>query len=66
VRLALERVDGVEEVEVSYREALARVRFDPAKTAPERLVEAVNGNTVFRASLREVNPEAPPAAKKTG
>ena len=58
MRLALLRVEGVEKVEVSYRAALARVRYDPAKTTPERLVEAVNRGTVFRAALRGVTPGA--------
>ncbi|GIW40306.1 MAG: hypothetical protein KatS3mg076_0883 [Candidatus Binatia bacterium] len=41
VRVALGRVDGVRKVEVSFEEKAATVVYDPAKTTPEALVEAV-------------------------
>jgi hypothetical protein len=48
--MALLKVEGVAEARVSYRQARAWVRYDPARTTPERLAEAVNRETVFRAS----------------
>ncbi|MGH7526735.1 MAG: heavy-metal-associated domain-containing protein [Gemmatimonadales bacterium] len=38
-RLALRRVPGVYGAEVSYEAAAALVRYDPAQTSPERLIE---------------------------
>lgn len=40
VKMALSRVDGVETVEVSYKERLASVTFDDTKTRVEALTQA--------------------------
>lgn len=40
VRMALERVPGVESAKVDFKTKLAIVAFDPAKTKPEALVKA--------------------------
>ena len=38
-RIALRRAPGVYGAEVSYEAATAGVRYDPARTSPERLIE---------------------------
>jgi copper chaperone CopZ len=43
VKKALTSIDGVANVEVNLAERNARVRFDPSKLSPDRLVAAVNG-----------------------
>lgn len=43
VRKTLTSIDGVSGVEVNLAERNARVRFDPSKLSPDRLVSAVNG-----------------------
>jgi periplasmic mercuric ion binding protein len=40
VRMALERVPGVESAKVDFKTKLATVAFDPTKTKPEALVKA--------------------------
>lgn len=42
VRMALERLDGVESATVSRPEKRAVVRYDPAKVTPGQMVDAVN------------------------
>jgi len=43
VKKALTSIDGVADVEVNLADRNARVRFEPAKLSPDRLVSAVNG-----------------------
>ncbi|MDT8444438.1 MAG: metal-binding (seleno)protein [Desulfuromonadales bacterium] len=50
VKGALSRLDGVEQVDVSYEDRRARVLYDPEKVTPQQLVEAVN-NTGYRANV---------------
>jgi copper chaperone len=54
VAAALERLPGVQKVDVSLEKAQARVEFDDAKTTPDRMV-AVIGQLGFRAKLLEVH-----------
>ena len=41
VKAALQRLDGVLEAKVSYREKKAVIAFDPARVTPEAMVEAI-------------------------
>jgi copper chaperone CopZ len=43
VKKSLTSIAGVGDVEVSLAERNARVRFDPSRLAPDRLVAAING-----------------------
>jgi len=43
VKKTLTAIAGVGDVEVSLAERNARVRFDPSRLAPDRLVAAING-----------------------
>lgn len=43
VKKTLTSIVGVGDVQVSLVEGNARVRFDPSRLAPERLVAAING-----------------------
>ncbi len=45
------KVDGVQEAGADFQKNSAWAKYDPAKTSPEKLVEAVNKNTRFKASL---------------
>lgn len=45
------KVDGVKEAKADYKKDWAWARYDPAKVTPEQLVEAINKNTSFKASL---------------
>ena len=47
------QVDGVEEARADHVKARAWAKYDPSKTTPEKLVEAVNSKTTFQASLPE-------------
>ncbi len=51
VKAALERLDGVEQVDVSYLEKKATVAYDPTKVTPQQLVDAVNA-AGYHAELR--------------
>ena len=42
VRKALERVPGVIEARVEYKEKRARATYDPGKTSPQALAKAVS------------------------
>lgn len=43
VKKTLASIDGVGDVEVNLVERNARIRFDPGRSSPERLVAAING-----------------------
>ncbi|GAB6061882.1 metal-binding (seleno)protein [Deferrisoma palaeochoriense] len=49
VKAALQKVEGVQAAEVSFREKKAVVTYDPARTSQEILIEAVE-STGFRAT----------------
>ena len=53
VKAALENVEGCEEAKADWEKGWAWARYDPSKTSPEKLVEAVNENTAFEAELRK-------------
>lgn len=57
VKGVLKKVEGVLQVEVLFEEKKAVVVYDPARTAPEALVAAVNGTQIFTA--RVVEPVVP-------
>lgn len=52
VKKALSRVDGVQEVEVSYRNLEAIVTFDDATTTVKALTEAT-GNAGYPSSVKQ-------------
>lgn len=43
IKKTLTSIDGVADIEVSLRERRARIRFDPRRLSPDRLVAAING-----------------------
>jgi hypothetical protein len=44
-------VEGVREARVDWQQGKVWIRFDPTKTTPGKLVDAVNAHTSFRAYL---------------
>lgn len=53
VRMALQRVPGVESAKVDFKTKLAVVTFDPAKTKPEALVKATT-DAGYPSTVKEV------------
>ena len=53
VRMALEKVPGVETAKVDFKTKLAVVKFDSAKTKPEALVKAT-ADAGFPSSVNQV------------
>lgn len=49
VKMAAGRVDGVTSVDVSLEERRASVAYDPAKTTPRAIAEAITKGTGFTA-----------------
>ncbi|MBI4474928.1 MAG: hypothetical protein HY646_19830 [Acidobacteria bacterium] len=44
------KVPGVIEAKADHERKWAWAKYDPAKTTPDKLVEAINKNTNFKAS----------------
>lgn len=53
VKKTLTSIAGVGDVQVSLAERNARVRFDPSRLAPDRLVAAINGLGYHAGTLTE-------------
>ncbi|MBI2828752.1 MAG: heavy-metal-associated domain-containing protein [Acidobacteria bacterium] len=49
VKMAAGKLDGVTNVDVSLEENQARVAYDPAKTTPRAIAEAITKGTGFTA-----------------
>ena len=47
------KVEGVKEAKADYQKGAAWAKYDPSKTSPEKLVDAINKSTPFRASLKQ-------------
>ena len=67
------KVDGVKEAKADHQKGSAWAKYDPSKTSPEKLVEAVNKSTPFKASLKGEEAASPsptqitsPEAEKRG
>lgn len=52
IEAMLKRVDGVISAEVSYEEREARVDYEPAKTNPGKIIEAVE-TLGYKATIKE-------------
>jgi copper chaperone CopZ len=52
VEAALVRVDGYKSMTASVAAQEATVTYDPGKTNPEALVDAINEHTDFKASVK--------------
>jgi len=48
----LKKIDGVKDAKADYEKAWAWAKYDPSKTAPEKLAEAINKNTQFSAEVK--------------
>ena len=46
------KVDGVRDVKADAKKKSAWVKYEPAKVTPEKLVDAINKATRFKASLK--------------
>jgi copper chaperone CopZ len=55
VKKTLTAIAGVSDVEVNLAERNARVRFDPSKLSPDRMVSAVNGLGYHASAPEEAN-----------
>ena len=45
------KVEGVEDAKADFEKNWAWAKYEPEKTSPQTLVEAVNENTAFEAKL---------------
>ena len=52
-RIVLERLNGVEEAEVSYEQKLAVVSYDPSKVTPARMIAALKEKLEYSATVVE-------------
>ena len=52
VRAALMKVDGVYDAKADRQKKSAWVKYNTGKTTPEKLVEAINTKTNYKASLK--------------
>lgn len=64
-RVALEKVDGVEEAEASYEAGSAIVRFDPNVTSPTEFIGELTRLTGFTAEVVETREATTPAAERS-
>ena len=46
-------MEGCEEAKADWEKGWAWAKYDPTKTNPEKLANAINENTAFEASLPE-------------
>jgi copper chaperone CopZ len=53
VEAALVRVDGYKSKKADVKAQEVAVTYDPKKTTPEALVQAINANTDFSASVKK-------------
>jgi len=51
VRTAAKTVDGVKEATASYKDGTAEIVYDPAKTTPEAIAQAITQKTGFKAQV---------------
>jgi copper chaperone CopZ len=51
VEKAGRKIDGVTDIKVSHETSKAEVTYEPAKTSPERIAEAITKTTPFRAEV---------------
>ncbi len=54
-RVALKKVDGVDEAQVSYETGSAMVTFDPSITMPETFIAELTRLTGFTAEVAELH-----------
>jgi copper chaperone len=52
VKSAAKKVDGVKEAVVSYDKGVAEVTYDPAKTTPQAIAQAVTERSGFKAEVQ--------------
>lgn len=45
------KLDGVKEAKADHQKNWAWAKYDPGKVSPEKLVDAINQNTSFKAKL---------------
>lgn len=53
VKMAARQVDGVSAIEVSYEDGRADVTFDPAKTTPDAIAQAITKGSGFEAEVQK-------------
>jgi copper chaperone CopZ len=59
VRSAAREVDGVTDVEVSYKEGTAKVTYDASKTTPEVIAKTITERTGFEATPQRARNMSP-------
>ena len=64
VKVQLRKTEGVTAYDVSLEKGEAEVSYDPAKTTPEKIAEAVS-KTGFNASVKGKKDEGSSAARRT-
>ncbi len=53
MRIAAKTVDGVKDATASYKDGTAEIVYDPAKTTPEAIAQAVTQKTGFKAQVHK-------------
>ena len=48
----MKKIDGVKDAKADYEKAWAWAKYDPSKTSPEKLAEAINNTTRFSAEVK--------------
>ena len=51
VKLAAKQIDGVKDAKASYAKGTADVTYDPAKTAPDAIAEAIAQKTGYKTEV---------------
>jgi len=51
VQTVLKRLDGVQDVKVSYKKKKATVSYDPQQVTPEQMIQAINKTGRYQATL---------------
>jgi len=52
VKIQLKRMEGVTSYDVSYEKGEAEVRYDPAKTTPEKIAQSVAVKTGYKVAVK--------------
>lgn len=52
VKSAAKKVGGVKDAKVSYEKGLAEVTYDPAKTSPNAIAQAITKRSGFKAEVQ--------------
>ncbi len=55
VKMAAKKVDGVKDAKASHEKGTAEITYDPSKTNPEAIANAITKNSGFKAEAPQKN-----------